>query len=194
MSYMNAMEFCSIQSLTLAIWREQTRDSNIADRVLQGDYGGQLPMIPGHENVGTVAVTGSAVRGFEVGDRVGVGLFQNSCDILALTLFFGNTGSVLSLTIGKCNECLEGNSNFCSKVRLAGLNSDGEMAQYTIADPSSTFKLLDSISFEDAVPMMCAGSTVLNSIRRAGQPSGSILAIVGLGGLGHLGTFYSNFA
>jgi len=135
--------------------------------VLDGDYGGRLPMIPGHENVGTVALVGSGVKGFEVGDRIGVGLFQNSC--------------------GKCNECLGGNSNFCSKVRLAGLNSDGGMAQYTIADPSSTFKLPDSLSFADAVPMMCAGSTVFNSIRRADQPPGSIIAIVGLGSLGHLG-------
>ncbi|KAH8588694.1 chaperonin 10-like protein [Bisporella sp. PMI_857] len=139
--------------------------------VLEGDYEGKLPMIPGHESVGTVVVVGSNVQGFQIGDRVGVGLFHGSC--------------------GKCRECSRGSSNFCPQVQLSGLNSDGGMAEYLLADPSSTIKLPDGLSFKDATPMMCAGNTMFNSIRRSQQPPGSVLAVVGVGGLGHLGVQFA---
>lgn len=72
---------------------------------------------------------------------------------------------------------------------MAGLTHDGGMAEYLVADPKWTIKLPDSMSFEEAAPLMCAGSTMFNSIRQARQPKDSIIGIVGLGGLGHLGEF-----
>jgi D-arabinose 1-dehydrogenase-like Zn-dependent alcohol dehydrogenase len=134
----------------------------------EGGFGGQCPMVPGHETVGIVAEVGSDVTDFKVGDRVGCGLFRNPC--------------------GECRECRRGGStNYCAKVGLGGLTSNGGMAEYYLADPTWTVKLPDGMSFETAAPLMCAGSTIYNSILRANKPTGSILAVVGLGGLGHLG-------
>lgn len=67
------------------------------------------------------------------------------------------------------------------------MTHNGGMAEYLVADPKWTIKLPDVISFEDAAPLMCAGSTMFNSIKNARQDKGAILAIVGLGGLGHIG-------
>ncbi|KAG8751480.1 hypothetical protein FRC14_007831 [Serendipita sp. 396] len=134
--------------------------------VLDGEYHSQLPMIPGHENVGVIAAIGEAVTGFNVGDRVGVGLFRKAC--------------------GQCRECANGTSNFCSSVELAGLNVDGGMAEYVLADPAWTVHLPDEMPFVKAAPLMCAGSTVYNSIKRANLAKGGIIGIIGLGGLGHL--------
>lgn len=68
------------------------------------------------------------------------------------------------------------------------------MAEYLVADPKWTIKLPDRMSFEEAAPFMCAGSTMFNSIRQARQPKDSIIGIVGLGGLGHLGKFKLTFS
>ncbi|RDL30996.1 alcohol dehydrogenase [Venustampulla echinocandica] len=132
--------------------------------VASGDYQSKLPLIPGHENVGIVASVGPKVQGFKLGDRVG-------CN---------------------CRECTRGYStNFCAKAELAGLTHDGGMAEYLVADPRWTVKLPDNLSFEDAAPLMCAGSTMFNSIRNARQDKGAIIAIVGLGGLGHIGVQFA---
>ena len=84
-------------------------------------------------------------------------------------------------------ECKRGTSNYCDFKEMAGLTPDGGMAEYILADPLWTVNLPPSMTFETAAPLMCAGSTIYNSILNANQPKGSILAIVGLGGLGHLG-------
>ncbi|KAH6664683.1 chaperonin 10-like protein [Halenospora varia] len=143
--------------------------------VADGDYKSHLPLIPGHENVGTIASVGPKVtQSFKIGDRVGTSLFRRSC--------------------GKCPECTHPTNptpNFCTQTELAGLTHNGGMAEYLIADPYWTVKLPDELSFEQAAPLMCAGSTIFNSLRAARLEKGDLVAIVGVGGLGHLGVQFA---
>ena len=139
---------------------------------MAGDYAGvNLPVVPGHENVGVVAAVGEGVLDFKVGDRVGTTTFCFAC--------------------GQCNDCQKGISNYCDSVKAAGFDVDGGMAEYMRADPVWTVKLPDEMQFETAAPLMCAGSTIYNSIHRAKQPPGALIAIVGIGGLGQLGVQYA---
>jgi D-arabinose 1-dehydrogenase-like Zn-dependent alcohol dehydrogenase len=138
---------------------------------LAGDFGGKPGFVPGHEPCGVVAVVGPNVTKIKPGDRVGCGLFRNPCN--------------------ECRECKRGTTNYCAKVELGGLTVDGGMAEYYLADPNWAVRLPDEMSYETAEPLMCAGSTIYNSILRAGQPKGAVLAIVGLGGLGHLGVQFA---
>ncbi|CAE6477307.1 unnamed protein product [Rhizoctonia solani] len=139
---------------------------------MAGDYEGvTLPVIPGHENVGVVAAIGEGVTEFKIGDRVGTTTFCFSC--------------------GKCEDCKKGISNYCDSVQAAGFTVNGGMAEYMRCDPVWTVKLPDSMPFEKAAPLMCAGSTIYNSIYRAKQPKGAVIAIVGIGGLGQLGVQYA---
>ncbi|CAE6455151.1 unnamed protein product [Rhizoctonia solani] len=141
---------------------------------MSGDYEGViLPVIPGHENVGVVAAVGEGVTEFKVGDRVGTTTFCFSCGAC------------------KCDDCQKGISNYCDSVQAAGFTVNGGMAEYMRCDPVWTVKLPDTMSFEKAAPLMCAGSTIYNSIYRAKQPKGAVIAIVGIGGLGQLGVQYA---
>lgn len=113
-------------------------------QVYEGVYGSKCPLTPSHEPVGTVVQTGPEVHGWQAGDRVGVLLFRHAC--------------------GKCLGCrktlaAEGRIDlrFCEDVSMAGLNDDGAMAQYIVADASNTVKLPDSVPFEQGAPLMCAG-------------------------------------
>ncbi|KAF8605281.1 GroES-like protein [Ceratobasidium sp. AG-I] len=133
-----------------------------------GFPGGKVPAIPGHENVGIVVALGEGVTEFQVGDRVGTTLFRQTCDV-----------------------CTSGTSNLCDTRENAGINSDGGMAEYMRADCNWTVKLPDAMSFEAAAPLMCAGSTIYNSILRAKRPKGSVIAIVGIGGLGYIGVQFA---
>lgn len=92
---------------------------------------------------------------------------------------------------GKCSDCQNGISNYCDSVKAAGFTADGGMAEYMRADPTWTIKLPEGLPFEKAAPLMCAGSTIYNSICRAKQPKGAVIAIVGIGGLGQLGVQYA---
>jgi alcohol dehydrogenase, propanol-preferring len=138
---------------------------------LAGDFGGPPGFVPGHEPCGVVAEVGSEVTKFKVGDRVGCGLFRSPCN--------------------ECRECKRGTTNYCSKVGLGGLTENGGMAEYYLADPNWAVHLPDEIEYGTAAPLMCAGSTIYHSILRADQPKGSIIAIVGLGGLGRLGVQFA---
>ncbi|KAG9098406.1 hypothetical protein FRC06_006433 [Ceratobasidium sp. 370] len=139
---------------------------------MSGDYKNvNLPVVPGHENVGVVAALGEGVTDFEVGDRIATTVFRHGC--------------------GNCNDCRNGVSNYCESREEAGFTHDGGMAEYMRADPIWTVKLPDSLAFEVAAPLMCAGSTIFHSIYRANQPKGAIIAISGIGGLGFLGVQYA---
>ncbi|CEL63725.1 hypothetical protein RSOLAG1IB_05487 [Rhizoctonia solani AG-1 IB] len=133
--------------------------------------GGRVPVIPGHENVGIVVAIGEGVTEFKIGDRVGTTLFRQTC--------------------GKCDVCGSGTTNLCDSRENAGINSDGGFAEYMRVDVSWTVSLPDEMDFVAAAPLMCAGSTIYNSIIRAGKPKGSIIAIVGVGGLGYLGVQFA---
>ncbi|CAE6481004.1 unnamed protein product [Rhizoctonia solani] len=133
--------------------------------------GGKVPVIPGHENVGIVVAIGEGVTEFKIGDRVGTTLFRQIC--------------------GDCDVCRSGTTNLCDTRENAGINSDGGFAEYMRADVNWTVSLPDEMQFVTAAPLMCAGSTIYNSIIRAGKPKGSIIAIVGTGGLGYLGVQFA---
>lgn len=138
---------------------------------LAGHTNPPLPTVPGHENVGVVAALGEGVTGFNIGDRVGAYLYRNPCH--------------------ECRECKNKTYNYCDKVTLAGLNGDGGMAEYFLADALWTVHLPDALAFEKAAPLMCAGGTVYQSILNAKLDKGKIMAIVGIGGLGHLGVQFA---
>jgi len=130
----------------------------------RGDAG---PITPGHEPVGVIAEVGANVTAFTPGDRVAVhALF--SC--------------------GECDYCRRGEEEACVRgfTRLAGFGLDGGYAEYLRAPAAHVVPLPDAISFEDAAPFCCAGLTVYAALRNAGIEAGQRVAVIGIGGLGHL--------
>ena len=108
-------------------------------QVWEGVYESPLPVVPSHEPVGTVVAVGAKAQDkWKVGQRVGVLLFKHQCH--------------------HCASCKAGNDiRFCENVELAGLKNDGGMAEYMVADAENTVLLPDSVSFEQAAPLLCAG-------------------------------------
>lgn len=148
-------------------------------QALQGQFKipSPLGLIPSHEVAGIVAKLGPAYDGhLRVGARVGILNFKHACGCC--------TGCNLrKRTTGELDP------RFCDNRETAGFLHDGGFADYIAADPETTIKLPDSLSFEQAAPLMCAGATVWGSLEKAtaGLASGEVVAIVGIGGLGHLG-------
>lgn len=126
-----------------------------------------LPRVPGHEVAGVVDAVGVEVRGFAVSQRVGVGWYGGHC--------------------GVCTACREGDFILCENPRITGLTHDGGYEEYMIASADSLAPIPDNISFPEAAPLLCAGLTTFNSLRNSGARPGDIVAVQGLGGLGHLG-------
>lgn len=139
----------------------------------EGAYPGiQYPAIPGHEVVGTIDSLGAQVVGWTPGDRVGVGWNGGNC--------------------GYCEECRQGNFFACQKLtRITGVTADGGYADYMIAHASALARVPDELSDVEAAPLMCAGVTTFNALRNSGVRPGEIAAILGLGGLGHLGVQFA---
>ncbi|TIA49872.1 GroES-like protein [Aureobasidium pullulans] len=152
-------------------------------QALHGEFTKPAPigLIPSHEIAGTIASVGPDYHGhLQVGDRVGVLNFKNSC------------GSCVGCNLSKRT----GNNldpRFCDARETAGFLHDGGFADYVAADPETTVKLPDSVSFAQAAPLMCAGATVWGSLEQAtvGVAPGEFVAIIGIGGLGHLGLQYA---
>ncbi|KAH8881024.1 alcohol dehydrogenase GroES-like domain-containing protein [Thozetella sp. PMI_491] len=151
-------------------------------QALEGQFGSPLTMIASHEPAGIIAKVGPACRGdWKEGDRVGVLNFKNSCRQCS--------GCGLSKrTTGHFDP------RYCDKRETAGFQHDGAFADYLVADPETTVRLPESISMEQAAPLMCAGATVWGSLEKvtAGLASGDTVAIVGIGGLGHLGVQFAS--
>jgi len=127
----------------------------------------KLPLIPSHEPTGIIVATGKKVSNeFKLGDRVGALNLSHSC--------------------GECPDCVNGKSLYCEDFNATGITIDGAFAEYQKADSRWLVPLPDSISFEQGAPLMCAGATVFNAIEKCALKKGEILAIVGLGALGHL--------
>jgi propanol-preferring alcohol dehydrogenase len=124
------------------------------------------PLILGHEIVGRVVERGSAVQSVEVGERVGVPWLQWTC--------------------GRCEFCREGNENLCLRQRITGVMVDGGYAEFCMAPASHVVKIPDSLSSEQAAPLLCAGVTVHRALKKAKIRAGERLAVFGVGGLGHL--------
>jgi D-arabinose 1-dehydrogenase-like Zn-dependent alcohol dehydrogenase len=126
----------------------------------------KYPRIPGHEVVGVIDALGSGVTSHSVGQKVGVGWHGGYC--------------------GQCTQCRRGDFFACITQQVTGLSFDGGYAQYMIAPTTALAILPDGLSPTDASPLMCAGITTFNALRNSGARGGDLVAILGIGGLGHL--------
>jgi D-arabinose 1-dehydrogenase-like Zn-dependent alcohol dehydrogenase len=127
----------------------------------------QYPRVPGHEVVGEIDTVGPGVVGWSAGQRVGVGWFG------------GNDGT--------CDACRRGKLWACDLAAVTGVTFDGGYAEYMIAPASALARVPDELSAIDAAPLMCAGITTFNGLRNSGARAGDVVAVLGIGGLGHLG-------
>lgn len=133
--------------------------------------GVSLPRSPGHEIAGVIESVGSGVTGWSAGDRVGVGWFGGSD--------------------GTCPACRRGDFIACPNLKIPGISYDGGYAEYVVVPVDALAALPDELSFTEAAPLLCAGITTFNSLRHAGAQPGDVVAILGIGGLGHLGVQYA---
>src|SRR5205809_7320742 len=131
----------------------------------------QYPRVPGHEVTGTIDAVGTGVIGWKVGQRVGVGWNGGYC--------------------GRCDNCRRGNLFACETGQVTGISFDGGYGEYMIAPVSAVARFPDELPPVDAAPLMCAGLTTFNALRNSGARSGDVVAVLGLGGLGHLGVQYA---
>jgi D-arabinose 1-dehydrogenase-like Zn-dependent alcohol dehydrogenase len=132
----------------------------------------QLPRVPGHEIIGRIDACGTDVRGWKVGDRVGVGWHGGQC--------------------GQCENCRRGDFFACKVVHsITGITTDGGYGEYMLAPPSALARVPDNLTAEEAAPLMCAGVTTFNSLRNSPARAGDLVAVLGLGGLGHLAVQYA---
>ncbi|TDZ74770.1 alcohol dehydrogenase [Colletotrichum trifolii] len=128
----------------------------------------KLPFIGSHEPAGVVVSVGKDVIEFKSGDRVGCINFESCC--------------------GVCPDCKAGRPVYCDNPLMKGITTDGAWAEYMVADARFAVKLPDSVDYPAAACLMCAGISIYGAIKRAEVPPGGSLAIVGIGGLGHIGT------
>jgi uncharacterized zinc-type alcohol dehydrogenase-like protein len=127
----------------------------------------EYPLVPGHEIVGTVSELGAGVTSLKLGDRVGIGWQAHSC--------------------GECEYCLIGQDHLCRKIASCGTWTPcGGFGPSVVADQRFTYPLPAALPSEHAAVLMCAGISVFSPLRKYAQPAGQKLAILGLGGLGHL--------
>jgi D-arabinose 1-dehydrogenase-like Zn-dependent alcohol dehydrogenase len=137
-----------------------------------GQYPGvSHPLVPGHEVAGEVSALGDGVQGWEIGQRVGVGWFGGNC--------------------GYCEWCRRGSLIDCENMEIPGITIDGGYADYVLVRATALVSMPDDLSDEDAAPLLCAGITTFNALRHSGAPSGGRVAILGVGGLGHLGVQFA---
>jgi uncharacterized zinc-type alcohol dehydrogenase-like protein len=143
---------------------------------VEADWGRKLfPMVPGHEIAGVVTAVGPGVTRFKAGDRVGVGCFVDSC--------------------GECDYCVAGEEQFCAKGVVATYNAKGYDGEPTYGGYSDKIVVTerfvvtipDALELDVAAPLLCAGITMYNPLKRWGAGPGRQVAIVGMGGLGHVG-------
>jgi D-arabinose 1-dehydrogenase-like Zn-dependent alcohol dehydrogenase len=132
----------------------------------------QYPRVPGHEVVGIIDETGTGVSTWKKGQRVGVG-WQGGQD---------NT----------CVECRRGDFANCRNVQVAGISYDGGYQQYMVAPVEALASVPESLSDAEAAPLLCAGITTFNALRHSGALPGDLVAVQGIGGLGHLGVQFAN--
>jgi len=131
----------------------------------------QYPRVPGHEVTGTIDAVGAGVIGWTRGQRVGVGWNGGYC--------------------GRCDPCRRGNLFACETHQVTGISFDGGYGEYMVAPVSAVARFPDELSPNAAAPLMCAGLTTFNALRNSGARPGDVVAVLGLGGLGHLGVQYA---
>jgi len=135
---------------------------------------GAFPRTIGHESAGEIVEVGEGVTSRKIGDRVGVPWFQASC--------------------GRCEWCLRGKPMFCARQIGTSIGIQGSHAEYMVAYADATMLLPDGLAYEQAAPVFCAGYTVWSGLRWANPKPRERIAVVGIGGLGHLALQYSKAA
>lgn len=134
-----------------------------------------FPLVPGHEIAGTVEEVGSDVAEYAVGDRVGVGCMVDSCR------------ECENCKAGEEQYCLKGNVGTYNAVGKDGRWTDGGYSTHIVVDEDFVLRIPDGIELDEAAPLLCAGITLYSPLRHWGAGQGKRVAIVGLGGLGHMG-------
>jgi D-arabinose 1-dehydrogenase-like Zn-dependent alcohol dehydrogenase len=129
--------------------------------------GARFPRIPGHEIAGHIDAVGAGVQGWSVGQRVGVGWFGGACY--------------------RCEPCRRGNLIDCRNLRIPGINYDGGYAEAMVCPADALAAIPEDLKAEEAAPLLCAGITTFNALRHSGALPGDVVAVLGVGGLGHLG-------
>ena len=139
---------------------------------VMGTYPGlKLPRVPGHEVVGRIEALGSGVSRWKIGQRVGVGLIAGED--------------------GVCESCRRGDPVNCENPVSSGVTVDGGYAEVMIAEARGVVAIPDELTSAEAAPLLCAGITTYNALRNAGLRAGDLVAVQGIGGLGHLGVQYA---
>jgi D-arabinose 1-dehydrogenase-like Zn-dependent alcohol dehydrogenase len=131
----------------------------------------QYPRVPGHEVAGVIDTVGASVEGWKAGERVGVGWHGGHC--------------------GHCANCRRGYFVVCEKGQVPGISYDGGYADYLVAPVEALARMPSDLDDVDAAPLLCAGITTFNALRNSGARAGDLVAILGIGGLGHLGVQFA---
>lgn len=140
--------------------------------VKEGHWPGiQYPRVPGHEVAGVIDAVGAGVAEWKSGQRVGVGWYGGHCD--------------------HCESCRRGDFITCRNGKICGISYDGGYADYMIAPAQALARIPDELPAADAGPLLCAGITTYNALRKSGARAGDLVAVLGVGGLGHLGLQYA---
>ena len=132
----------------------------------------QYPRVPGHEVAGVVDELGAGVSDWKLGQRVGVG-WHGGQD-------------------GTCLACRRGDFRNCRNLKIPGISYDGGYQQYMVAPVEALAALPESLNVMEAAPLLCAGITTFNALRHSGAMPGDLVAVQGIGGLGHLGVQFAN--
>lgn len=132
----------------------------------------KFPRVPGHEIAGVIDELGAGVTNWKKGQRVGVGWYGGRC--------------------GNCPACRSGDFINCANLQIPGISYDGGYEQYMLAPADAPAQLPEGITFQEAAPLLCAGITTFNSLRHSGARPGDLVAILGIGGLGHLAVQFAN--
>jgi D-arabinose 1-dehydrogenase-like Zn-dependent alcohol dehydrogenase len=138
---------------------------------VEGGMPVDYPRVPGHEIAGRIEAVGEGVHPWEVGQRVGVGWFGGAC--------------------GYCDPCRRGDMISCVRGQVPGIAFDGGYADHVVVPQDALASVPDDLSAVDAAPLLCAGITTFNALRDSGARPGDVVAILGIGGLGHLGVQYA---
>ncbi len=139
----------------------------------EGFWPGMIyPRVPGHEIAGRVDKAGSGVTNWKPGDRVGVGWHAGHCFV--------------------CESCRSGDFINCERGQITGLTLDGGYAEFVVVPQEALARIPDGLGAEDAAPLVCAGITTFNALRNSGARPGDLVAVQGVGGLGHLAVQFSN--
>jgi D-arabinose 1-dehydrogenase-like Zn-dependent alcohol dehydrogenase len=141
--------------------------------VKEGHWPGlQYPRVPGHEVAGRVDAVGAGVSTWKAGQRAGVGWHGGHC--------------------GHCESCRRGDFIMCRFEKICGFSYDGGWAEYLVVPAEAVVALPDGLAADEAAPLLCAGITTFNSLRNSGARAGDVVAVQGIGGLGHLGIQYAS--